>query len=536
LIDSGAAASAFEIQEAQGEPFKPGSRPPYKRRIKVYWDPTETAPVTKLSAILNASPDTWGTGSPIPTGDRYRAAGVSCNGQSYYVFGGQTGTGTVLNEAWQYIPVSDSWVALAPMPVALMNMDATCINGYIYLVGGYTGAAHTNNFQIYNTADNTWIATTWPNIRTPMTAAWNGLLFAFGGNPGPSGDTWKYDPGTGVWTGPLAPMPTPESYGAATTVGDYIFYVGGGSVGTDVQRYDPANNTWDVTGPALPALRMNAIAVWYGDKLYVASGGGAGGDLWTAWNNTLILDPSVWPAGSWVDQGEVVPTPVVGAAYDCAKNRIYAGGGTSATTYYATNQYLDDGQTCHFKPFDVPWLSESPITGTVGADSFFDVSVTFNSMTYTVGTYTATLKVKTDDPMTPTINVPVAMHVVAPVYGVVISGNMSQTARPGAVVTYTVSVTNISNGPVDTYNMTLGTHTWTTTIDKATVGPLAQGASAQVKVTVHIPAGAAGGAFDAVQVTATSQHDPTKHATTTLTTTVYMMKIYLPIITKDFHS
>jgi hypothetical protein len=185
---------------------------------------------------------------------------------------------------------------------------------------------------------------------------------------------------------------------------------------------------------------------------------------------------------------------------------------------------------------DVPWLSESPITGTVGADSFFDVSVTFNSMTYTVGTYTATLKVKTDDPMTPTINVPVAMYVVAPVYGVAISGNMSQTARPGAVVTYTISVTNTSNGPADTYNMTLGTHTWTTTIDKATIGPLAQGASVQVKVTVHIPAGAAGGAFDAVQVTATSQHDPTKHATTTLTTTVNMMKIYLPIITKNFHS
>jgi len=347
------------------QPHWPTGRPPYKPRAKSYWDATETAPAAVLKAIQNASPNVWGTGAPIPTGARYRAAGASCDGKTYYVFGGQSGAGVVLSESWKYDPGSNSWTALAPMPVALMNMDATCINGYIYLVGGYTGSAHTNAFQIYDTNNNIWASSTWPNVRTPMTSAWNGLLFAFGGNPGPSGETWMYNPGTGVWIGPLAAMPTPESYGAATTVGDYIFYVGGGSIGTDVQRYDPANNTWDATGPALPAIRMNAIAVWYGDKLYVASGGGLGGNIWSGYNNTLVLDYSAWPGGSWVDQGEIVPTPVVGAAYDCTADRIYAAGGTSATIYYDVNQYLDDAQTCHFGTLDVPWLSESPITGTI---------------------------------------------------------------------------------------------------------------------------------------------------------------------------
>ncbi|MEE8390655.1 MAG: carboxypeptidase regulatory-like domain-containing protein, partial [Anaerolineae bacterium] len=63
---------------------------------------------------------------------------------------------------------------------------------------------------------------------------------------------------------------------------------------------------------------------------------------------------------------------------------------------------------------DVPWLSEDPITGTVGAESFFDVSITFTALsTMTRGTYFATLIASTGNPVTPTINIPVTMTVVA---------------------------------------------------------------------------------------------------------------------------
>jgi len=62
---------------------------------------------------------------------------------------------------------------------------------------------------------------------------------------------------------------------------------------------------------------------------------------------------------------------------------------------------------------DVPWLSEDPITGTVGADSTFPVTITFTALpTMTLGTYTATLIVQTDDAANSQINVPVTMHIV----------------------------------------------------------------------------------------------------------------------------
>jgi hypothetical protein len=66
----------------------------------------------------------------------------------------------------------------------------------------------------------------------------------------------------------------------------------------------------------------------------------------------------------------------------------------------------------------VPWLSENPISGTVGADSVFDVAISFDSMTYTLGTYTATLRLTTQDPITPVVFVPVTMTITAASYPV----------------------------------------------------------------------------------------------------------------------
>ena len=425
LTNNGGIATTFEFREANrgALPRQPGGVLPYKRRSVSYWDPLEMAPLSDKKTLR---PDTWATGSTIPTGPRYRAAGASCDDQSYYVFGGWDSNNDPLAEAWKYDPDSDTWTALADMPVALANMEATCIDGLIYLVGGYTGTAHTNSFQIYDTVNDTWLASTWPNARSPMTAAWEGKLYAIGGNPGPSDETWVYDPATTSWTGPLAPMPTATTYGAATTVDDYIFVVGGGN-SDDVQRYDPINDVWDATGPALPAARMNAILVWYGDLLYAASGGGAGGDPWTAYDDTLTLDPAAWPGGAWTNQGETVRTPVVGAAYDCTKDRIYAAGGTNSDTLTDANQYLDDNRNCNFANIDVPWLSEEPITGTIPALGELAVDITFDTsvpeITYP-GQYFAKLRVKDDTPYS-VAGVPVTMTVNAPTTHGKLAGTVS---------------------------------------------------------------------------------------------------------------
>ena len=66
---------------------------------------------------------------------------------------------------------------------------------------------------------------------------------------------------------------------------------------------------------------------------------------------------------------------------------------------------------------DAPWLSESPITGTVGADSATVVDVTFDAGVPEVtqpGEYYATLNVRSNDPVQNHVGVPVTMTVTLP--------------------------------------------------------------------------------------------------------------------------
>ena len=59
-----------------------------------------------------------------------------------------------------------------------------------------------------------------------------------------------------------------------------------------------------------------------------------------------------------------------------------------------------------------PWLSVTPLGGTLDADSQYAVDVIFNTDVFTqTGNYTTTLQITTDDPITPTLEVPVYLHV-----------------------------------------------------------------------------------------------------------------------------
>jgi uncharacterized repeat protein (TIGR01451 family) len=164
------------------------------------------------------------------------------------------------------------------------------------------------------------------------------------------------------------------------------------------------------------------------------------------------------------------------------------------------------------------------------------VEVTFTAFpTLTVGaSYTATLNIKTGDPVNPRIAVPVTMHVVEPAYGVEVSADQTGAGTPGSVVTYTVTVTNTSNFSVDSFNVTLGTHAYSTTVSTDVVGPLAMGESATFVVTVLIPDTALAGDHDSVQITVTSVGDPTKTAILNVTTNVYVtiLNVYLPVMTR----
>jgi hypothetical protein len=180
---------------------------------------------------------------------------------------------------------------------------------------------------------------------------------------------------------------------------------------------------------------------------------------------------------------------------------------------------------------DVSWLTLDPISGTLAADSYLQVDISFDSTAPDVsgpGEYLASMLILSDDPVNSSIFIPVSMTVVPLEYGVAIGPDSASLGIVGTTVDYSLVVTNASNGPVDSFNLSVS-NDWATTVP-ASVGPLATGESASVPVSVDIPPSVLSGVMDVTTITATSQADPTKTSTATITTTGVWRQLFLPNI------
>ncbi len=115
---------------------------------------------------------------------------------------------------------------------------------------------------------------------------------------------------------------------------------------------------------------------------------------------------------------------------------------------------------------------------------------------------------------------------VATVYGVSITpATDAKSGLVGTEVVYTLTVENTGNTS-DSFDLTVGTATWSTVVLPTTIGPLAAGEAADVTVTVSIPAGAANGATDTAAITATSQGNTAISDSSMLTTTANIATVY----------
>ena len=92
-----------------------------------------------------------------------------------------------------------------------------------------------------------------------------------------------------------------------------------------------------------------------------------------------------------------------------------------------------------------------------------------------------------------------------------------QMAQPNMTVEYIMTVTNTGTLS-DSYSIALGSHSFTTTLSAATVGPLAPGESATIVVSVTVPFSTNPYNKDTVTVTVQSNSDPNRSAASVLTT------------------
>ncbi|MCB8967037.1 MAG: DUF4397 domain-containing protein [Ardenticatenaceae bacterium] len=117
-------------------------------------------------------------------------------------------------------------------------------------------------------------------------------------------------------------------------------------------------------------------------------------------------------------------------------------------------------------------------------------------------------------------------------YGVVVSADVTaQSGMPGALVTYTLALTNTGN-LTDSFSFTAAGNDWAVELPMAVT--LAVSETIEASVVVTIPVAAPDMAVDVVTVTVTSQGNASVSDGLTLTTTAVspMRYLYLPIIMK----
>lgn len=199
-----------------------------------------------------------------------------------YVVGGENATGPLTQTA-RYDPATNSWAALAPLPVAVKHIAAAVVGGKIYVPGGeLPSGAITTTLQVYDPRTDTW--TTRAPLPRPLSAytlvAFEGRLLLFGGwdGAGYTNAVWEYQPTLNVWA-EKSPMPTARGLAGATLAGGKI-YVLGGTDGkqalTTHEIYTPDEDDsglspWRV-GPPLPEGRVGPGVVSAADFVYVLGG------------------------------------------------------------------------------------------------------------------------------------------------------------------------------------------------------------------------------------------------------------------------
>jgi N-acetylneuraminic acid mutarotase len=204
-----------------------------------------------------------------------------------------------IDNAWEYDPATDSWKALAPMPIKRGAASAAVVGDRIYVIGGAT--------------TQPWAKENFLSQVTPQ----RGL-----------GTVQAYDPKTNTWK-ELTPMPTPRNHAAIGAVNGKI-YVIGGRVGAAfiglasdtslVEVYDPATDTWGVPGARMPTTRSALAYGVYNNRIYVAGGEFQDPTQQTVFRTFEEYDPA---SNAWA----VLPPMAIarhGVAAAVIGNRFYA--------------------------------------------------------------------------------------------------------------------------------------------------------------------------------------------------------------------
>jgi N-acetylneuraminic acid mutarotase len=253
-------------------------------------------------------------------------------------------------------PSEGTWQSLAPAPVRRTEVAATAVGGKIYVVGGLTepplgrlmNPVVSDLVEAYDPATDTWTR------KAPLPRALHhaGIvtvgqdLYVIGGFTSsllniwkPSGQGFRFDPGTNVWA-EIPPMPTARGALAAAEYGGKLYAIGGfdGTANSAaVEVFDPASNTWS-SRASLPTPRDHHTVALSRSRIF-AIGGRLNRDAAENLSVVEAYDPLI---NQWTKVASM-PTARSGIASGVINGQIYVVGGESpAGTFRETESYNPD--------------------------------------------------------------------------------------------------------------------------------------------------------------------------------------------------
>ncbi|MDF2158411.1 kelch repeat-containing protein [Algoriphagus sp. CAU 1675] len=220
---------------------------------------------------------------------RHENSFVELNGK-FYALGGRAD-----RPVEEYDPVTQTWTALADVPMNFHHFQALAFQNEIYVIGAFTGGyPHETpipNFLIFNPETKQWREG--PKIPEERLRGSVGVfsrddkIYLVCGIIDGHWDghvTWfdEYDPATGEWT-ILPDAPRPRDHHSATLVGDKVYLAGGrtshAAIGKvldltipEVDYFDFNTQTWSTVSAPLPTPRAGTSTISNGTKLVVMNG------------------------------------------------------------------------------------------------------------------------------------------------------------------------------------------------------------------------------------------------------------------------
>lgn len=237
-------------------------------------------------ATVNVSPQRWTISTDMPQALSAPAAAVY--EQSAYLIGGAS-AGAASPATWQYQFTDDTWQARTAKPVAVSDAGAAVIGERIYVPGGLGADGQpTDRLDVYLPRSDEWL--TLAPLPHPIyaygLAAYEGRLYLFGGSDGtqPLDTVYIYDPESDAWESGH-PMPQKCAYLATVSISGKILVLGGRdenrSLDTNLayypQRDQAGESPWE-TLRSLPEARHAFAAALLADGVYLVGGAGNGAD------------------------------------------------------------------------------------------------------------------------------------------------------------------------------------------------------------------------------------------------------------------